>query len=372
MPVLGRTRGTRRAVAFEAHHGVLVVDKPAGPSSHDVVAWVRWALRQRSVGHCGTLDPPATGVLVICVGEATKLAARLVDDDKRYLASVAFGRSTTTGDAEGDTLASVEIDADLLPRAAAVAPTLVGAFAWAPPNVSAIREHGVRAHARVRAGEDFELPARAMRIDALHVGAIDADAGAIEIDVAVGKGTYVRTLAEQWGKATGVPAHLRSLRRVNAGDFAVDEPGAVAGLVASAGPPRPDGKPRWRVSLGDGDRDRTGAILAAALMPADVALARRDPIVHARDLDGFMRLCRGQPMAWAALDPTAAPPSSAAIGVRLDSVVGGAQALVLASLRPGDTAEAGPVVHPQRVLDPGCDTVRRPAAGPPREGPAPA
>lgn len=359
-------------MAFEAHHGVLVVDKPAGPSSHDVVAWVRWALRQRSVGHCGTLDPPATGVLVICVGEATKLAARLVDDDKRYLASVAFGRSTTTGDAEGETIAAVELDADVLPRAAAVAPSLVGAFAWAPPNVSAIREHGVRAHARVRAGEDFELPARAMRIDALQVGAIDADAGAIEIDVAVGKGTYVRTLAEQWGKATGVPAHLRSLRRVAAGDFAVDEPGAVAGLVAIAGPPRPDGKPRWRVTLGDGDRDRTGAILAAALMPADVALARRDPIVRARDPHAFARLCRGQPMPWATLDPGRPPPPWGAVGVRLDSAAGPAQALVLATLRRAADADDEPVVHPQRVLDPGCATVRAPPPARPPEGPAPA
>lgn len=357
-------------MAFEAHHGVIVVDKPAGPSSHDVVAWVRWALRQRSVGHCGTLDPPATGVLVVCVGEATKLAARLVDDDKRYLATVAFGRSTTTGDAEGDTVLEHAIEADAIARAIAAAPSLVGAFAWSPPNVSAIREGGVRAHARVRAGEDFELPARDMRVHALHVDAVSADA--IAIDVAVGKGTYVRTLAEQWGRAIGVPAHLRSLRRVAAGDFAVDGPGAIAGLVAEAGPPRPDGKPRWRITVADGDRDRAGAMLRAALLPADVALARRDPILRARDLAAFTRLCRGQAMPWASLGLEGGPPATSAVGVRLDSAAGDAQALVLATLRPGATADDGPVVHPQRVLDPGCVTVREPPLAPAPEGPAPA
>ena len=132
-------------------HGVLVIDKPAGPSSHDVVGWVRRALGERRVGHCGTLDPAATGVLVVCVGEATKLVTWLVDDDKQYTATIALGRATTTADAEGETIATAEVsDADF-ERAVATIPQMCGALELAPPKVSAIRVDGMRAHALVRA-----------------------------------------------------------------------------------------------------------------------------------------------------------------------------------------------------------------------------
>ncbi|MBX7084206.1 MAG: tRNA pseudouridine(55) synthase TruB, partial [Nannocystaceae bacterium] len=225
--------------------GIVVIDKPAGPSSHDVVAWVRWALRVRAVGHCGTLDPPATGVLVVCVGEATKLAGFLVDDDKHYDARIVLGRSTTTGDAQGETVASVPVPTGALDRAIAILPALLGHHAWSPPQVSAVREGGVRAHARARAGEVFTLPARDMVVHALRLHAVDRDAHAIDLALHVGKGTYVRTIATELGAALGVPAHLAALRRTAAGRF--DLHGAVTGLRAVPLPPRPGDKPRVRV-----------------------------------------------------------------------------------------------------------------------------
>jgi tRNA pseudouridine55 synthase len=212
--------------------GIVVIDKPAGPSSHEVVAWVRWALRLRTVGHCGTLDPPATGVLVVCVGEATKLAGFLVEDDKHYDARIVLGRATTTGDAHGETVATAAVPHDAIDRALAILPAWIGHHAWSPPSVSAVQQDGVRAHARVRAGEVFALPSRDMVVHALRITAVCREAAAIELALHVGKGTYVRTIATELGAALGVPAHLAALRRTGSGALGVADAITIDALQA--------------------------------------------------------------------------------------------------------------------------------------------
>lgn len=325
-------------------HGVLVIDKPAGPSSHDVVGWVRRVLGERRVGHCGTLDPAATGVLVVCVGEATKLVTWLVDDDKEYQATIALGRSTTTADAEGETIATAEItDADL-ERAVATIPTLVGALELAPPKVSAIRVDGVRAHALVRAGAAFELPTRTMIVRRASVDAIDPERRTIAATFDVGKGTYIRALATELGERIGVPAHLAQLRRTRAGRFGLDE--AVGPLVVVDAGTRPDGKPRHRLAAADGtDGEALRDRLASALVPAVRAAPPGWPRLRVADAAVFARLCNGVALDRTALDPAPGPPDAA-----LALVEGPAPAasLVVVRLDPGPPARAEPlrVLHP--------------------------
>jgi len=251
----------------------LLIDKPAGPTSHDIVGWVRWALGERAVGHCGTLDPAATGLLVVCVGPATKLVEHLTAVDKRYLARFVLGRSTTTADAEGETIAETPIPAErldeLLTRANAALADLVGPLELAPPAFSAIKVDGKRAHALARAGEAPELPPRPMTVERLVVtgtggggsGDGDGDTGWLDADLTVSKGTYVRSLAQELGRRLGLPAHLGALRRLACGTLTLDDPLALTGLRANALPPIEGRPPRWRVELDPADRERTGAAL---------------------------------------------------------------------------------------------------------------
>jgi tRNA pseudouridine55 synthase len=207
--------------------GVLLVDKPLGPTSHDVVALVRRALGTRDAGHTGTLDPAATGLLPICLGDALKLQRWLADGDKAYAATVAFGTSTTTEDAEGEVvergdpgpLTEAAIRAALVP--------LTGEIDQVPPMYSAVRVGGRRLHEAARAGETVERSARRVVVHALTLEGLDgvgADGLRVaRLAVACGKGTFVRTLAADLGKALGVPAHLRALRRTATGPFTLAE-----------------------------------------------------------------------------------------------------------------------------------------------------
>ena len=215
--------------------GVLVVDKPGGMTSHDVVAQARRLLGTRRVGHAGTLDPLATGVLVVLVGEATKLGPYLTADDKGYVAEVAFGRATDTLDAEGATTTSAAVPPWLREEMARVdRPRLAAAFAaelarteQVPPVFSAIHVDGRRSHDRARAGEVVELAPRPVAVRRLELieGAVAADAAepAIRLEVDVAKGYYVRSLARDLGDRLGVPAHLAALRRTRSGAFRLDE-----------------------------------------------------------------------------------------------------------------------------------------------------
>ncbi len=281
-------------------HGVLVVDKPAGATSHDVVQYVRWALREKSVGHCGTLDPAATGVLVVCVGAATKLVEVLHADDKRYLATIALGLATTTGDAEGEPIARVELDDaardDATRRACVAATELRGALSLPPPAFSAIKQDGVAAHVRARRGEAVELAPRTMTIHEVHV--LGSAPGRIDVELAVGKGTYVRSWAVALGEAIGVPAHLARLHRVASGSLRLDDPRTVRGLAvvsSSTGA----GKPRARIELaGAEDRERAGERLRAAMIAPMDALPPGWTRAIAPDPARFERLCQGLPQ-WA-------------------------------------------------------------------------
>lgn len=207
--------------------GILLIDKPAGATSHDVVAWARRALGTREVGHTGTLDPMATGVLVLLVGEATKLSAHLTADAKRYDATLQFGVETATLDAEG-AVTSRDDSPRAHPDARAVADALaamVGPMQQVPPAVSAIKVDGVAMHERVRRGETVTLPPRAVSLDDARVLAVrDGDAGTA-CDVALGcsKGFYVRALARDLAAALGTVGHLTALRRTAAGRVAVEE-----------------------------------------------------------------------------------------------------------------------------------------------------
>lgn len=206
--------------------GVLVVDKPCGPTSFEVVARVRRLARAAKAGHTGTLDPLATGVLAVCLGEAVKLQHFLAEGDKAYLATVELGSATTTEDAEGEV--TERADASGIDAAAlrAVLPRFLGEIEQVPPMFSAVRVGGRRLHEAARAGEAVERAPRRVRVLALDLVELSPGAaGAVRARLAVrcGKGTYVRTLAVDIGRALGVPAHLAALRRTEAGPFRLDE-----------------------------------------------------------------------------------------------------------------------------------------------------
>lgn len=201
--------------------GLLVVDKPAGMTSHDVVSRVRRIMRTRRVGHAGTLDPMATGVLVLGLERATKLLGHLALDTKAYLATLRLGASTTTDDAEGDVLS--EVDASDVDEAAVregVA-SLTGEIQQVPSSVSAVKVNGRRAHEVVRSGETVELQARPVTVSRFDVLAVRRTETTTELDVVVecSSGTYVRALARDLGEQLGVGGHLGELRRTRVGPF---------------------------------------------------------------------------------------------------------------------------------------------------------
>ncbi|MGW0045537.1 tRNA pseudouridine(55) synthase TruB [Rhodococcus sp. NPDC003348] len=204
--------------------GLLIVDKDAGMTSHDVVARCRKILHTRKVGHAGTLDPMATGVLVLGVERATKLLGLLSLTTKAYSATIRLGQSTTTDDAEGEVLADADASAVTDEQIAAVIATLTGKISQVPTRVSAIKVDGQRAHKLVREGEDFELEARPVTVDRFDVTATRRLDTFVDLDVEVecSSGTYVRALARDLGAALGVGGHLTALRRTRVGPFTLD------------------------------------------------------------------------------------------------------------------------------------------------------
>jgi tRNA pseudouridine55 synthase len=208
--------------------GLVVVDKPAGLTSHDVVARVRRLAGTRKVGHAGTLDPMATGVLVLGIDRATRLLTYLVGADKTYTATVRLGVATLTDDAEGEVVARRSTD-EVTPAAVdAGVRALTGAIEQVPSSVSAIKVDGRRAYARVRAGEQVELAARAVRVHRFDVRdrRVGVDAGVpvldLDVEVSCSSGTYVRALARDLGAGLGVGGHLTALRRTAVGPYSLD------------------------------------------------------------------------------------------------------------------------------------------------------
>lgn len=237
-----RTDQERRPTAPD---GFVVVDKPAGWTSHDVVGRMRRLAGTRKVGHAGTLDPMATGVLVVGVGRATRLLTYVVGADKAYDATIRLGVTTTTDDAQGEVVASsgARLEDGGVDRASldAGVAALTGEIQQVPTAVSAIKVDGRRAYARVRAGEDVELAARPVtvsRFDVHDVRPAVTDDGVpvvdVDVTVVVSSGTYVRALARDLGSALGTGGHLTALRRTRVGGYTLEQARTLDELEAQA------------------------------------------------------------------------------------------------------------------------------------------
>ncbi|GGV86607.1 tRNA pseudouridine synthase B [Streptomyces griseoloalbus] len=209
--------------------GLVIVDKPSGFTSHDVVAKMRGIARTRRVGHAGTLDPMATGVLVLGVEKATKLLGHLALTEKEYLGTVRLGQNTVTDDAEGEITSST--DASRVTREAIDAgiAELTGDIMQVPSKVSAIKINGVRSYKRARDGEDFDIPARPVTVSSFSVydvrEAVAEDGTAVldlVVSVVCSSGTYIRALARDLGVGLGVGGHLTALRRTRVGPYKLD------------------------------------------------------------------------------------------------------------------------------------------------------
>lgn len=256
-----------------AASGILLLDKPQGPTSHDLVGRTRRALGTRKVGHAGTLDPMATGLMILGVESSTRLLTYLVGLDKEYTATIRLGQATTTDDAEGETTTSADASGlDDAAIAAAIVP-LTGVIRQVPSTFSAIKVDGRRSYDLARAGEAVELTSREVTVSAFEVLATRRGDSVIDLDVrvAVSSGTYVRALARDLGAALGVGGHLTALRRTRVGPF---------DLSAAVAP----------------DSDLTAALLT----PAEVA-ARLFPTTR-MDADAARALGQGKRVAVAAED----------------------------------------------------------------------
>lgn len=204
--------------------GFLVVDKAPGMTSHDVVAIGRRALNTRKVGHAGTLDPMATGVLVLGFNNGTRLLQYITDGDKSYTATIVLGASTTTDDHEGEVTATADASGVSDDEIKGALAGMVGEIMQRPTNVSAIKVDGKRAYDRARSGEEFELPARKVTISQLDILAIRHKELTTEIDVEVtcSAGTYIRAIARDLGVALKIGGHLNVLRRTRVAGFTLD------------------------------------------------------------------------------------------------------------------------------------------------------
>lgn len=209
----------------QVHSGLIIVDKPQGWTSHDVVGRLRRLAGTRKVGHAGTLDPMATGVLVIGVNRATRLLTFIVGTSKTYTATIRLGQSTVTDDAEGEvtggSIAAAVTEAEIRTAVAA----LTGEIQQVPSSVSAIKVKGERSYARVRSGEDVDLPARPVTIHRFDISAIRRVSSGrlqdVDVTVECSSGTYIRALARDLGGALGVGGHLTALRRTRVGPYSI-------------------------------------------------------------------------------------------------------------------------------------------------------
>jgi tRNA pseudouridine55 synthase len=208
-------------VSDERVFGFLNIDKPLHVTSHDIVERVRRELHVRKVGHAGTLDPLATGVLVICLGPATRLSEYVMHATKHYRAHVRFGVTTTTDDAEGEILGTCAVEDLTRSQVEAVLPSFVGDIMQAPPMYSAIKVGGRKLYQIARAGQTIELKPRLVHVSRLHL--VDWQPPVAVLDVMCSSGTYIRSLARDLGEALAVGAHLSGLRRTQSGNFAVDQ-----------------------------------------------------------------------------------------------------------------------------------------------------
>jgi tRNA pseudouridine55 synthase len=258
-------------------HGILNLYKPAGITSHDAVARVRKLLHQRRVGHAGTLDPLASGVLPVCVGQATRVAEYLSESGKAYRATLVFGVETETYDAEGAITQQKSVDTLELDQLLPLLDRFIGPQQQMPPLYSAIKVQGQAAYKRVRAGEEITLEARPIEIFRLQV--VDWQKPVLILDVSCSKGTYIRSLAHDLGQAAGYGAHLGGLIRTRSGPFRLDESLTLEELAAACA----------QNAIDD------------YLQPADTALA--DYPALRLDNETAQRVCHGNSFACPCLVP---------------------------------------------------------------------
>ncbi|MGW5195482.1 tRNA pseudouridine(55) synthase TruB [Kribbella sp. NPDC004138] len=218
-----------------ASDGIVVVDKPAGMTSHTVVARIRRLAGTRKVGHAGTLDPMATGVLVVGLNRATRLLGHLQLADKSYDATIRLGATTTTDDAEGEILTTAAVDGVTAEAISTAVAAYRGEISQVPSKVSAIKVDGKRAYERVRAGEEVALKARAVTISLYDVLDVRVGPDGIDVDVSVdcSSGTYIRALARDLGADLGVGGHLTALRRTRVGSFGLAAAHSLESLAKS-------------------------------------------------------------------------------------------------------------------------------------------
>jgi tRNA pseudouridine55 synthase len=265
--------------------GIVLVDKPGGMTSHDVVALARRSLGTRKVGHAGTLDPMATGLLILGVGSATRLLTYLVGLGKRYRTTIRLGVATDTDDAEGAVTATTDAAAIARSRIDEQIAALTGELSQVPSSYSAVKVAGRRAYDRARAGEEVVLQPRRVTVSRLDILAERREGGTIDLDAILecSSGTYVRALARDLGAALGVGGHLTALRREAIGPFEVADavsadaiaPGSLlpASAVARRLFPAAELDPQQTVDLAHGKRVRLGvpdAPVVAAVAPGEV------------------------------------------------------------------------------------------------------
>ena len=265
--------------------GIVVVDKPAGMTSHDVVARCRRIFSTRRVGHAGTLDPMATGVLVIGVERATKILGLLTAASKSYAATIRLGQTTSTEDAEGEVLQSVSAGHVTDEAIAAAVAGLRGDIEQVPSAVSAIKVDGRRAYRLIREGHAVELDSRPVRIDRFEVLAARSHDQVVDVDVEVdcSSGTYIRALARDLGAALGVGGHLTALRRTRVGRFGLDQARSLGDLAE---------RPELNLTLDEAcllmfpRRDLTAEEARAASNGRSLSPAGIDGVYAAGDADG--------------------------------------------------------------------------------------
>jgi tRNA pseudouridine55 synthase len=251
--------------------GILNIDKPQGWTSHDVVAWIRRVLKIKRVGHAGTLDPLATGVLLVCVGQATRISEYLMASDKTYRASILLGTITDTYDMDGEILATKPVGPEIDRGAIWLAlGRFVGDLMQAPPAYSAIKQDGVPLHRRVRRGEVVRPEPRPVHIHSIQL--VDYTAPCLTVDVTCDPGTYIRSLAHDFGQTLGCGAVLSGLRRTRSGRFLAENALSPDGVADAA-------------RAGD---------LARHLHPLNAALAQLTPVPVVED--EVRRLRNGQPI----------------------------------------------------------------------------
>jgi tRNA pseudouridine55 synthase len=217
-----------------AHSGLVIVDKPAGWTSHDVVARIRRLAGTRKVGHAGTLDPMATGVLVVGVQQATRLLGHLALTEKEYLGTIRLGQATSTDDAEGEITAQAPAGQVAEAELRAAAAELAGEIQQVPPGISAIKVGGERAYRLTRAGAAPELKARTVTVSALDILRLRREGDLLDLDVAVtcSSGTYIRAIARDLGAALGTGGHLTALRRTRVGPYRIAAAATLDELAA--------------------------------------------------------------------------------------------------------------------------------------------